>query len=296
VTDHPPGKETDGVEHVTFERRPEMDSPVLVCAFTGWNDGGEAASAAAAYLRDRWGADRFARLDPEEFFDFQVTRPTVQLIDGVTRRIEWPANDFFHASLPDRDVVLFLGIEPNVRWRAFTEAILEVARELGTPSVVLLGGFLADVPHTLPTPVTGSAPDRELAERLGLSASRYEGPSGIVGVLHDAAGKSGLPTVSLWAAVPHYLPSGPNPKAALALVQKVAGFLDVDVATDTLERAARSWEAQVSEMIAQNEDLASYVRRLEESAADGEDLGEVPSGEALAAELERFLRDQRGDG
>lgn len=272
-----------------------MGRPILVCAFTGWNDGGEAASTAATYLRDRWSARRIARLDPEEFFDFQVSRPTVNLVDGVTRRIDWPANDFFHAALPDRDVVVFLGIEPNVRWRTFTETIIGVAKHLGVESVVLLGAFLADVPHTLPAPVTGSAPDREQAEELGLSGSRYEGPSGIVGVLHDAAGRAGLPTISLWAAVPHYLPSGPNPKAALALVEKLSAYLRVPVATDTLERAATTWEDQVSEMIGENEDLSSYVHRLEESAAETQDLGEVPSGEALAAELERFLRDQRGD-
>ncbi len=283
------------VEYVTFEERPEIDAPVLICAFTGWNDGGEAASTAAGYLRDRWGARRFARFDPEEFFDFQVTRPRVQLVDGVTRRIEWPANDFFYARLPQRDVALFLGIEPNIRWRTFTRELIATAREVGVESVVLLGAFLADVPHTLPAPVTGSAPDQEQAERLGLSGSRYEGPSGIVGVLHDAASRAGLPTVSLWAAVPHYLPAGPNPKAALALVQKVSQYLDIPVATDTLERAAESWETQVSEMISGNEDLASYVRRLEESAGEGEDLGEVPSGEALADELERFLREQRGE-
>jgi proteasome assembly chaperone (PAC2) family protein len=282
------------VPNVIFEREPDLDGPVLVCAFTGWNDGGEAASTAAGYLRDRWSAERFARLDPEEFFDFQVTRPTVRLVDGVTRRIEWPANDFFHASLPERDVVLFLGIEPNVRWKTFVGEILDTAKAIGVSSIVLLGAFLADVPHTLPAPVTGSAPDRELAERLGLAGSRYEGPSGIVGVLHDASIRAGFQTVSLWAAVPHYLPAGPNPKAALALVEKLAGFLDVEVATDTLERAAASWDGQVSEMISENEELVAYVSRLEESAREGDDLGEVPSGEALAAELERFLREQRG--
>ena len=284
------------MDHVSFERQPGLDRPVLICAFTGWNDGGEAASTAAAYLRDRWSAERFARLDPEEFFDFQVTRPTVRLVDGVTRRIEWPENDFFSAKLPSRDVALFLGIEPNVRWRAFTEQIIETAREIGAETILLLGAFLADVPHTVPSPVTGSAPDEKTAQRLGLSGSRYEGPSGIVGVLHDAASKAGLDTISFWAAVPHYLPSGPNPKAALALVEKVARYLDAPVATDTLERAATTWEAQISDMIEDNEELATYVERLERSAEEGEDLGEVPSGDALAAELERFLRDHRQDG
>lgn len=282
-----------GVDDVRFEREPELDDPVLICAFTGWNDGGEAASTAAGYLRDRWSAERFARLDPEEFFDFQVTRPTVRLVDGVTRRIEWPENDFYSASLPGRDVALFLGIEPNVRWRRYTETVLETARRVGAKSLLLLGAFLADVPHTLPSPVTGSAANTDEAERLGLSSARYEGPSGIVGVLHDAATRAGLPTVSFWAAVPHYLPAGPNPKAALALVQKVSRYLDAPVATDTLERAAGTWESQVSGMIEDNEDLASYVERLEQSADEGSDLGEVPSGDALAAELERFLREQR---
>lgn len=280
---------------VRFEHTPELEDPVLICAFSGWNDGGEAATSAAGYLRDRWEARRFADLDPEEFFDFQVSRPTVRLVDGVTRRLDWPANDFFHASPFDRDVALFIGIEPNVRWRTFSGAILDAAREMGVRSVVLLGAFLADVPHTLPTPVTGSAPDAAAAEELGLSGSRYEGPSGIVGVLHHAAGEMGMRVVSLWGAVPHYLPSGPNPKAALALVEKLSHYLKLRVETDTLARAAESWERQITDMIAENEDLVSYVRRLEESARESPDLGEVPSGEALAAELERFLREQRGD-
>ena len=279
--------------HVSFDRRPELDDPVLICAFSGWNDGGEAATTAAGYLRDRWEAQVFARLDPEDFFDFQVTRPTVRLVDGVTRKLEWPANDFFDA--PGQEALLFLGIEPNVKWRTFTQAILDTAKDLGVRSIVLLGAFLADVPHTLDTPVTGSAPDPEQAEALGLSGSRYEGPSGIVGVLHDAATRAGLQVVSLWAAVPHYLPSGPNPKAALALVEKLSDYLGVPVQTDTLKRAASAWEQQVSEMIEENEDLTSYVHRLEESARESQDLGEVPSGDALAAELERFLREQRGD-
>jgi predicted ATP-grasp superfamily ATP-dependent carboligase len=283
------------VDHVTFEQEPDLEAPTLICAFTGWNDGGEAASTAATYLKDRWSADLLASLDPEEFFDFQVTRPTVKLVDGVTREIEWPANEFYRARPGGQDVVVFLGIEPNVRWRTFTGLIIETAKRIGAGSIVLLGAFLADVPHTLPSPVTGSAADKAEAERLELSSARYEGPSGIVGVLHDAAARAGLSTVSLWAAVPHYLPSGPNPKAALALVKKLSAYLEIPVATDTLERAATTWEAQVSEMIQENEDLVGYVRRLEEQAGESLDLGEVPSGDALAAELERFLREQRGE-
>jgi predicted ATP-grasp superfamily ATP-dependent carboligase len=282
------------VDHIRIERRPELTRPAMVCAFRGWNDGGEAATAAAAYLRDRWEARRFASVDPEEFFDFQVTRPTVRLVDGVTRRIDWPANDFFHASPGGRDVVLFLGIEPNVRWRTFIEAIVGLAGDLGVESLVTLGAFLADVPHTLPTPLAGSAASPEEAASLGMSASRYEGPTGIVGVLHDAALRAGVHSLSLWAAVPHYLPGGPNPKAALALAEKAAAVVEAPIDTDTLARAGTTWEQQIGASIAESAELSAYVRRLEELAGERE-LTEIPSGETLAAELERFLREQRGD-
>lgn len=282
------------VAHIRIHRRPDLRSPLLVCAFRGWNDGGEAASTAAAYLRDRWGAERIGDIDPEEFFDFQVTRPTVRLEGGVTRRIEWPLNDFFHAALPERDVILFLGIEPNVRWRTFTDAIVETARDLEVDTAVVLGAFLADVPHTLPTPVAGSAPDARQAAELGISATGYEGPTGIVGVLQDAAARAGFPAYSLWAAVPHYLPGGPNPKAALALVRKIATLAGVSVETDTLSRAAGAWEEQVTETIEENEELQAYVARLEAGAGERQGTIDIPTGDALAAELEQFLREQRG--
>jgi predicted ATP-grasp superfamily ATP-dependent carboligase len=282
--------------HVRITSRPDLRDPILVSAFRGWNDGGEAATSAATYLRDRWGAEHIGDIDPEEFFDFQVTRPIVRLEGGVTRRIQWPSNDFFHASLPERDVVLFLGIEPNVRWRTFTEALVGTVRDLEVQTSVTLGAFLADVPHTLPTPVAGSAPDPELAAELGISASGYEGPTGIVGVVQDAAARAGFQAYSLWAAVPHYLPAGPNPKAALALVKKVASLAGVTVETDTLARAATAWEQQVTATIEENQELQAYVRRLEEGAGERQGTIEIPSGEALAAELEQFLREQRGDG
>jgi proteasome assembly chaperone (PAC2) family protein len=282
------------VGFVEFESRPDLSRAVLICAFRGWNDGGEAASTAAAYLRDRWSAKRFARLDPEEFYDFQVSRPFVRLEDGVTRRIEWPANDFFHAALPQRDVVVLLGIEPNVRWKTYVGSLVETAKGLEVDSFVTLGAFLADVPHTVPSPIAGTAPDPDLAERLGIATSRYEGPTGIVGVLQDAAARAGMGSVSFWAAVPHYLPAGPNPKAALALVEKLSTFLEVPVETDTLSRAAATWEEQVSQMVEQNDDLKGYVQRLEEGAGRGEDMGDIPTGDALAAELERFLREHGG--
>jgi predicted ATP-grasp superfamily ATP-dependent carboligase len=283
------------VPHVRFDQQPELRAPLLIAAFRGWNDGGEAATTAAAYLRDRWGGKRIGDMDPEDFFDFQVTRPTVRLVDGVTRLIEWPASTFWHASLPQRDVVILLGIEPNVRWRTFTGAIVDAARRLGVDTAVTLGAFLADVPHTLPAPVTGSAGDAARAEALGLSTSRYEGPTGIVGVLHDAFAKAGMPTASLWAAVPHYLPGGPNPKAALALVEKVSAFSESAIDTEPLVRAGATWESQISATIEENAELSAYVKQLETAAAERQEL-EIPTGEALAAELERFLREQREGG
>jgi len=281
--------------HVEFEFRPNVSTPVVVCAFAGWNDGGEAASAAAVYARDRWRARAFARIDPEEFFDFQVNRPTVRLEGGVSRQLEWPACDFFAASPSGRDVVVFLGVEPNVRWRTFCSSILQVCDQLGAQLLVTLGAFLADVPHTMPTPVTASSTDHEWIRKLGISPSAYEGPTGIVGVLHDAARRVGLPSLSLWAAAPHYLPVGRNPRAALALLEKLREVLGVELDTDDMRSEARVWEEQVREAIAEDANLADYVRRLEEAAGPG-DLGDVPSGDQIAAELERFLRDERGDG
>jgi proteasome assembly chaperone (PAC2) family protein len=284
------------VGYIRFRRRPELSEPVLLAAFRGWNDGGEAATWAVAYLRDRWEARPLADLDPEEFYDFQVTRPTVRLVDGVTRRIEWPEARFAHARVTGRDIVLYLGTEPNVRWRRFTEEMVGMARDLGVGTAVTLGAFLADVPHTLPPPVTGSAGDERRAAELGLSTSRYEGPTGIVGVLHDAFATAGLPSASLWAAVPHYLPGGPNPKAARALVEKASAFLGIPIDTDTLDRAGDSWASEISSQVEENPELAAYVQRLEQAAGQREGLPDiVPSGEVLAAELERFLREQRGE-
>ena len=283
------------MDPIVFEDRPQLRDPVLVCAFSGWNDAGESASGALNFLRDRWGAKRFAWIDPEEFYDFQVNRPTVRLVDGITREIDWPSADFFHASLPERDVVLFLGIEPSVRWRTFCDAIVGMAREVGATRLVTLGGFLADMPHTRPIRVTGSAPTAAEAERLGMSASRYEGPTGVVGVLHDASNRAGLPSVSLWAAVPHYLPSGPNPKAALALIERLSLLIDAPVRTEDLAHAVEGWTQRIDGIVAENTELTEYVQRLEANADDEDLIHDIPSGEELARELERFLRNQRGD-
>jgi proteasome assembly chaperone (PAC2) family protein len=266
---------------------------VLVAAFRGWNDGAQGASLALGYLAQAWAAERFADIDPEEFYDFQVTRPHVALVDGETRRVDWPETAFFHAPLPgaERDAVLLLGIEPNLRWRAFTGAITELAQELGVELVVTLGALLADVPHTRPAPVTGSATDPELVRQLGLGASRYEGPTGIVGVLHDVCRSAGIPSASLWAAVPHYASLAASPKAALALSSRFADLVGADVDLGELERASEAYEAQVSEAVAENEETAAYVQSLEERRdALGDEL-DLPSGDALAEELTRFLRE-----
>jgi proteasome assembly chaperone (PAC2) family protein len=266
---------------------------VLVAAFRGWNDGAQGASLAASFLAQAWEARRFADIDPEEFFDFQATRPHVALEEGLTRRIDWPETAFYHASIPglERDAVLALGIEPNLRWRTFSEEVVELAQDLEVELVVTLGALLADVPHTRPAPVTGSASDPKLVEELGLASSRYEGPTGIVGVVHDACRRAELPSASLWAAVPHYASLAASPKAALALCLRLADLLGTEFDLADLEQASAAYEAQVSEAVASDEETEAYVQQLEERRdALGEEL-DMPSGETLAAELTRFLRE-----
>jgi len=281
-------------EELRIHSRPELEKPVLLAAFRGWNDGAQAASLAAGYLAKTWDAEQFAEIDPEDFFDFQATRPHVSLEDGLTRRIEWPETGFYHARPEglDRDVVLLLGIEPNLRWRTFTELVVGLARELEVELMITLGALLADVPHTRPAPVTGSATDSELVERLGLSASRYEGPTGIVGVLHDACREAGIPSASLWAAVPHYVSLTPSPRAAVALCERLGSLIGVEIDVDELEEAAQSYEEQVSEAVASDEETASYVEELERRSDSIEESSDLPSGDALAAELTRFLRER----
>jgi proteasome assembly chaperone (PAC2) family protein len=284
------------MDRVSWEDRPALQRPVMVAAFEGWNDAADAASGALAWLRGRWRAKRMATIDPEEFFDFQVSRPQVSLVDGVTRQITWPANDVFSAHIEEvgRDVVLLSGVEPNLRWKTFCDTVLGVARETGCEMVVTLGALLADVPHTRPIRLTGTAADPELIERLGLSHSRYEGPTGIVGVLHDACRRAGFPSVSLWAPVPHYVASPPNPKATQALIERLADLIGVPVGVGDLVEAGTAWEERVNELVASDPDVSSYVRQLEERDDDQIDERDLPTGETLAAELERFLRDQRG--
>jgi proteasome assembly chaperone (PAC2) family protein len=273
--------------------RPRLERPVLVAAFRGWNDGGQGASLAGGYLAREWQAERFADIDPENFYDFQATRPMVSLEDGETRKVEWPENAFYFARPRElgRDAILLLGIEPNVRWRTFTTLIVDFAKELGVEMVVTLGALLADVPHTRPSPVTGSATDRELVERLGLSTSRYEGPTGVVGALHDACNKAGIPSVSLWAAVPHYVQLTPSPRAAQALCERLASLLGGKIDVSELRRAGRGYVEQVSEAVAADAETAAYVEELEQRSDTIEET-ELPSGDALAAELTQYLRDR----
>ncbi|MEA2932817.1 MAG: hypothetical protein QOI56_1602 [Actinomycetota bacterium] len=288
------------MDHVLWESRPSLRRPVLLAAFEGWNDAGDAASSAVRYLRDRWQAKPFATIDPEEFFDFSSTRPLVGLDDDLAREIVWPSNELSAASLPgtSRDVVVLLGTEPQLKWRTFTGELVQVATSLGVELVVTLGALLADVAHTRPVRVTGTAADNELVQRLGLTRSTYEGPTGIVGVLHEAFSRAGIPSASLWAAVPHYVAATPSPKASLALVERAARLLSTSLFTADLQVMAADYERQVSEVVDSDDDVSAYVRRLEDHTDDPDDDGgslELMSGDALADELERYLREQTED-
>jgi proteasome assembly chaperone (PAC2) family protein len=280
------------MDELRISSRPSLRRPVLISAFRGWNDGGQGASLAAGYLAKAWSAARFADVDPENFFDFQATRPHVSLDEGMTRHIEWPENAFYHAAMPGlgRDAVLLLGIEPNLRWRTFSDLVIGLATDLGVEMLITFGSLLADVPHTRPSPVTGSATDPTLVRELGLQASRYEGPTGIVGVVHDAARAAGIPSVSLWAAVPHYVSLAPSPRAALALCRRVAELLGTSVDTAELEEAAETYSVQVSEAVASDAETQAYVEELEQRTELLEVEENLPSGDTIAAELTRYLR------
>jgi proteasome assembly chaperone (PAC2) family protein len=289
---------------VTYASRPPaLRRPVLVAAFEGWNDAGEAATGAADAVRRATQATEFASIDSEEFFDFQATRPIVRLAEGGARELEWPSNEFAWARLPgaDRDVVILTGTEPNLRWRTFTDGVVELARELGVELVVTLGALQVDSPHTRPVPVTGSASDRRLIERFSLRRSTYEGPTGITGVLHHVCAEAGLDAVSLWAGIPHYLAATVYLAGALALVDRFTRLLGADIALDDLARDAAEQRDDVAAFVAEDEDLAEYVTELERRYVEDQEvtLEQLPAptvtGDELAAELERFLRD-RGDG
>jgi proteasome assembly chaperone (PAC2) family protein len=276
---------------------PDLRRPTLVAAFLGWNDAASAATTTLEAMAVSLDSEVLARIDPEEFFDFQDTRPTIRLTAGQTRRIEWPANTLISAPAPtaERDLVLLSGTEPNLRWRTFTDLVVGAAERLGVEMVVTLGALIADVAHTRPVPITGLASDPELVEQLGLSRSKYEGPTGIVGVVHDACRKRGLTSASLWAAVPHHVAAVPNPKAALALLRRSEGLTGVAIEASELEEAAERFDEQIDRAVTANPEIEELVHRLEQEQADAIELADdVPSGETIASDFQRFLR-QRGD-
>jgi predicted ATP-grasp superfamily ATP-dependent carboligase len=298
------------MQPLMWDHRPEgLRAPAMVCAFQGWNDAGDAASTAVEFVANAVGARRFAQIDTEEFYDFQANRPRIRFSaeeDG-RREIEWPSVEMFEAALPGakRDLVLVQGVEPSLRWRTFSSTIVELAEALGVQLVITLGALLADVPHTLPVAMTGFSSDSALSDRMGTAGrpSRYEGPTGIVGVLHTATTEAGLPSVSVWASVPHYVAAAPNPKAALALVRRLEDLVGVSVDAQELEEAAANYERQVGLAVSSNPEVQAFVERLEQDAeTESEEEGggeperepismeDLPSGELLASEFQRFLR------
>ena len=283
------------MEIVQWENRPKLRRPILVAAFEGWSDGADAASTAMSHLIDAWKARPFASIDPEEFFDFTATRPRVRLDDDLNRRIEWPSNQLLAAPLPagPHDVVLLAGTEPHLRWKTFCAALVEAIQSLGVEMVLTLGALLADVAHTQPVRVTGTAADPELAERMNLRRSRYEGPTGILGVLGEALSRADIPAASLWAAVPHYVSQTPSPKAALALVERTSSLLAVPADVIDLQIASAAYERKVTELVQNDPDVAEYVSQLEredDSGTEFETPLELSGADELADEVERFLR------
>jgi predicted ATP-grasp superfamily ATP-dependent carboligase len=290
------------VQPLRWERRPDgLRAPALVCAFKGWNDAGEAATSALTFMGASLEARRFATIDPEEFVDFQATRPDVKLVDGLSRRIQWPEWEIYEARVPraPRDLVILSGPEPSHRWRTFSALVTDLAEALGVQLVVCLGALLADVPHSRPVSVNGLASDLALIKRLGLQPPTYEGPTGIVGVLHAACADAGLPSASLWAAVPHYVAVAPNPKGALALLRRLESLVGITVDATQLETAAVDYERQVTRAVEMDPEVQAFVERLERAADEEEgptDLSQLPSGDVLAREFQRFLRQRGGPG
>ena len=286
------------MDRIEWSERPALKSPLVVCAFKGWNDAGEAATAALGFLIDAFDATEVARIDPEEYYDFTAVRPTVHLSEGRTRIIEWPENTVHAAQVAgaEHDLLLFQGTEPSLKWRRFTGQVVEAARELDAHMVITLGSLLADVPHSRPVPITGIASDGALVERLGYERSTYEGPTGIVGVLHHECAKAGISSVSLWASVPHYVAAAPNPKAALALIRSFEGVAGVAVEALDLEESAADYERQVTAAVASDPEVKSFVERLEQTLDEAQpDMPpeRIPSADSIARDFQRFLR-QRG--
>jgi proteasome assembly chaperone (PAC2) family protein len=282
---------------LVLEDRPALRQPFLVAAFEGWNDAADAATTAATWLIAQFPASRIAWIDPEVHLDFQARRPSVALVQGVVTEIAWPTNEFLALRVEQgpRDLVVLRGVEPNLHWHSFCRAVLEVARVVEAEMVVTLGALLADVPHTRPVTITGAATDATLAAQLGLSRSRYEGPTGIVGVLHDTCRREGVASASLWAPIPHYVATPPNPVATRALLDRFGGLSGLALELDDLDELGAAWRTRVDEIVAEDDDVRSYVQKLEaraDAGADDDGTDEIPSGDDLAQELEQFLREQ----
>jgi proteasome assembly chaperone (PAC2) family protein len=288
------------VSGLQWTSRPQLRDPVLVAAFTGWNDAGDAASDAVAWLAAHYAARPFASIDSDEHYDYQSNRPEVEIVDGVTRRISWPTLEFSAApgAGAGRDLVLLSGPEPNLRWRAFCATVLEVARETGCRTIVTFGALLADTPHSAPIHITGSTTDPSMMEQLGLEPSRYEGPTGIVGVLHDTCRNAGLTSASFWAPVPHYVATPPNPPATRALLDGFATFIGATLDLRELGVAAEAWRTRVDSAVAGDDEMRDYVRALEdqrdspEADEDADVIEDIPSGDDLAEAFEEYLREQ----
>lgn len=270
------------------EDLPTLTRPVLIAAFEGWNDAGDSASGTVAHIVDVWDAHVMLELDPEEYYDYQVNRPIVSTSESGVRQLTWPTTRLLVANLPERDILLVQGPEPNIKWQQFTREILGLAVELDVELVITLGALLSDSPHTRPIPVSGTSTDPTLTEQLGLDVSTYEGPTGIIGVIQEACSRFDIPAVSLWGAVPHYVAQPPCPKATLALVRRIEDVLDVSIPLADLVDEARAWEVGVDELAFDDDEVADYVKQLEH-ARDTADLPEA-SGEAIAREFERYLR------
>lgn len=291
------------MSYVRMDVLPELRKPVLIAAFLGWNDAAQAATSAVQHLITHYRAEKFAEVDPEDFFDFTEARPRVVLVEGGQRQLVWPANEFYYHAAPTlpHDLVFFLGIEPHLKWRTFTSTLVDAARQCGVATVLMLGALVADIPHTRPVRLTGSSSDPALRERLRalkVAGSRYEGPTGIVGALSDACTRAALPVASMWGNVPHYISATPNPKVTHSLLERLDGFLHLGIELQALARAAQQFDVQVSEAVRRTPSVATYVRELERRAsAEGEEAepppSELPSAEALIQDLEQFLRRRR---
>jgi proteasome assembly chaperone (PAC2) family protein len=286
------------VSDIVWTDKPQLRRPVLVAAFKGWNDAGESASAALSFLLEQFDGEQIAEIDPEEFYDFTAVRPTVTLSEGLSRVVEWPENSIHAARVPgaERDLVILQGVEPSLRWKTFCGLVVEASRVLGVEMVITLGALLADVPHTRPVPITGLASDEDLVAKLGYERSTYEGPTGIVGVLHHICAEQQLPSASLWASVPHYVAAAPNPKAALSLIRSFEGVAKIAIDATALEESTEDYERQVNAAVATDPDVKAFVERLEQTLDETQEDIEperLPSADSIARDFQRFLK-QRG--